>query len=100
MTTNLVILLVNGFQPIHLNWKDPFTQEGILPPSPTEYMSNPPFSSRLKVNSTTGDFVSSGQLQSSDVSSEYRITSTSYRGTLRLRLTITGEFTVKLLFLR
>ena len=58
---------MSGAETLPVNWNNPgIISAGVLPSNPAGYTSNPPLPPRLILNSTTGDFISLGQLQQND----------------------------------
>ena len=67
------------------------SNQRILPTAQSEYNIDPSFSTRLRINQTSGIVTSNGQLQHSD-SGEYSITSDDYTLSFTLEIEISGMF--------
>ena len=83
--SDIFLNLVNGSQPVTLSRNNSATEK-TLPVSHSGYHVDPPFSSRLEINSS-GYLVPNGPLQASD-GGTYTITSFDFVGSLTLSLTI------------
>ena len=85
--------IVDGTRQITLDHSTPANVSLMLPTAPSSYTVVPALSSRLRVTSS-GHFISTGQLQASDAGT-YMITSSDFDGVLNVTLTISGELLFK-----
>ena len=82
---------MSGAEILPVNWNNPgIISAGVLPSLPAGYTSTPPLPPRLVLNSTTGDFISLGQLQLSDAQL-YDFTADAFEGTFSLTLQVSSK---------
>ena len=83
---------MSGAESRSVNWKDPGTiSAGVLPSNPAGYTSNPPLPPRLILNSTTGDFISLGQLQQNDAQTYDFTLPGVFEGTYSITLIVSSK---------